>query len=250
MFRLLPLTRCLALGLLLLSIAGIAPLAGARAQGSATGPAAPDVDRTGPTAPPRPQEVGARWAGAGSLPAFGMVAVDYHAVSLAQAHQSGAQSVMVTVLWSDIEPVRTNPPTYHWATMDRKIALAVGNGLEPFVLITGNPDWAYSGPFKILTAAGREALAEMAAAAVRRYRGQVRLWSFYNEPDCNGPTGPAWGDPPSSCYGNYGAEYTAMLQAVYPAIKAADPNALVAMGVWPTTPGRPMVLRGRSSTTS
>ena len=70
----------------------------------------------------------------------------------------------------------------------------------------------------------------MAATAAGRYAGQARLWSFYNEPDCNGPTAPSWGDYPSSCYGNYGAEYTAMLQAVYPAVKAAAPDALVAVG--------------------
>lgn len=164
------------------------------------------------------------------LPAFGMSVIHYHEAPVAQARQAGASSVLVGLLWSDIEPVRTNPPTYHWGVADRNIDIAVRHGLEPFVLFTGAPDWAHTGDYKILTPEGRAALAEMVAAAAARYQGQARLYSLFNEPDCNGPTAPPWGSSPSSCYGNYGAQYTALLKEVYPALKAANPDALLAIG--------------------
>lgn len=159
-----------------------------------------------------------------------MTVIHYHEAPVARAREVGASSVLVGLLWSDIEPVRTNPPTYHWGIADRNIGIAVRNGLEPFILFTGAPDWARTGDYKILTPEGRAALAEMVAAAAARYRGQARLYSLFNEPDCNGPTAPPWGYSPSSCYGNYGAQYTALLKEVYPALKAANPDALLAIG--------------------
>ncbi|HEX2171515.1 MAG TPA: hypothetical protein VHL09_03605, partial [Dehalococcoidia bacterium] len=199
-----------------------------------TDPAAASDDLRGPEG--RPVQTGAALARRGDLPAFGMSVIHFENQDVAKARQVGAGSILVGLYWSDIEPVRTDPPTYNWATADRNIGIAVNNGLEPFILITGNPSWADFGPHRILTADGRNRLAQMAAAAAQRYQtiypGRVRMWSFYNEPDCNGPTNsPPLAVPvPSSCYGEFGGEYTKMLQAVYPALKAADPNALVAMG--------------------
>ena len=159
-----------------------------------------------------------------------MTVMGYHPGSVQRAKEIGTESVMVGLRWSEIEPIRTDPPTYNWSGADRNISLAVQNGFEPFLLFTGNPDWAQAGDCKILTEPGRAGLTQMVSAAAARYQGQVRLWSFYNEPDCNGPTAPPWGFSSSSCYGDFRAEYTAVLQAVHPMLKAADPDNLVAFG--------------------
>jgi hypothetical protein len=60
-------------------------------------------------------------------------------------------------------------------------------------------------------------LQEFVGAIVARYP-HVKYWEFYNEPD-----NVAW-------YGLKGAAYGAMLQAVYPVVKAANPSAQVVMG--------------------
>lgn len=171
-------------------------------------------------------------------PAVGITVINFNDSQVPAAAQAGAQSTLLGLFWSDIEPVRTNPPTYHWGLADERIQLAVNSGIEPFILVTGNPAWAFNGPYKVLNEEGRRGLAQMSAAAVARYKamypGKIRFWSFYNEPDCSGPTYLPERTPPldvpSSCYGNYGAEYTKMLQEVYPAVKGADPNALVTVG--------------------
>lgn len=171
-------------------------------------------------------------------PAVGMTVINFTGSQVPAAAQAGAQSVLLSLLWTNIEPVRTNPPTYHWGIADERIKLAVDSGVEPFMLFTGNPSWAFAGEHKLLNEEGRRGLAQMAAAAAARYKerypGKIRFWSFYNEPDCSGPTylpnAPKPIDVPSSCYGNYGGEYAKMLQEVYPAVKAADSNALVTVG--------------------
>ncbi len=168
------------------------------------------------------------------LPAIGMTIIPFDQTRLTQAKAAGAQSVLIAIHWNDVEPIRTNPPTYTWTVPDNYIGPAINSGLQPIILVDDNPTWAYSGSMKILTASGRTGLAEFVGQAVARYKslypGKIRIWSFYNEPDCNGPTVIPDTNIPSSCYGDFGTEYTAMLREVYPAVKAADSNALVAIG--------------------
>jgi hypothetical protein len=74
---------------------------------------------------------------------------------------------------------------------------------------------------------------EYIGALVERYDGDgiddapngaiVRYWEFYNEPDAvPAPSGNRWGD--------VGDKYAEMLKAVYPVVKAANPDAQVVFG--------------------
>ena len=55
----------------------------------------------------------------------------------------------------------------------------------------------------------------------------MNYWEFYNEPDGGDPLRARYG---SGYWGPYGADYAQMLCAVYPAARAASPNAKIVLG--------------------
>jgi hypothetical protein len=164
------------------------------------------------------------------------------AYGLPLAAEAGLYWVRFDVFrWDEIEPVRTNPPTYHWETVDETSLLnAVASGLEVIAVIQYTPDWAqkvsgsYCGPVK---QASLDEFAQFATELVKRYSAppyNVRYWELGNEPDID-PSLVAphsvfgcWGDATAAYYG--GSYYATMLKQVYPAIKAADPDAQVLIG--------------------
>jgi len=156
---------------------------------------------------------------------------------LADARAAGVAWWRTFMFWDEVEPVRTEPPTYDFSHYDALLGNARRLGIEIVAEIQGNPRWAApypGGPVDDL-----EALAEFMAAAVERYDGDgwrdapdrpvVRHWEMYNEPDNRSTAlaaqGRGWG-----FWGDRGAEYARMLQRVTPVIKLADPNAVVVFG--------------------
>lgn len=137
---------------------------------------------------------------------------------------AGTKWVRWPISWGGIEPSNTTPDNYNWSYTDASISNFYNAGINLVCTICCNPSWAaiYSeGPIT-----NTADLAEFAGALVERYDGDgyrdapgsptVRYWEFYNEPD-------------GGWRGN-GAGYAQMLKAVYLAVKAADPHALVVMG--------------------
>ncbi|MBK8047991.1 MAG: hypothetical protein IPK16_13160 [Anaerolineales bacterium] len=145
---------------------------------------------------------------------------------------SGASWVRVDLSWAETEPTNTTPKDYEWSHADKVVTLAVEQCI-PIVLTVGtNPSWAadqVAGPLKVSNAE----MAQFVGALVERYDGdgiddapgapRVFDFEFYNEPD-QGPVGTY------ERWGLYGAQYAAMLKAVYPAVKAANPKAQVIFG--------------------
>lgn len=142
------------------------------------------------------------------------------------------------ISWASLEPTDREPEDYNWANYDTWIRNAVQSDLQLIVTIVSNPSWAakYSnGPIDNEDIAE---FAEFTAALVERYDGDgyedapgqpvVRYWEFYNEPDAGDEYAAA--NYGASYWGDYGPEYAAMLCAVYPAMKAADPNAKIVLG--------------------
>ena len=88
-----------------------------------------------------------------------------------------------------------------------------------------------------LDRSGAEPFAEFMAAVVERYDGDgeddapgspvVNYWEIYNEPDGGDPIRARYG---VGYWGPYGADYAQMLCVVYPAVKAANPNARIVLG--------------------
>jgi hypothetical protein len=163
--------------------------------------------------------------------------LDTASAGLPQAQAAHAYWGRWPIVWSDIEQTQTTPPTYHWGPYDASIASALASGIHIVGTIEGNPTWAATYKGGPIDKVDISVFVNFVTALVERYDGDgvadapgspvVRYWEFYNEPD-NGSAANAeeW----AGMWGNNGAAYAQMLCAVYPAIKAASPDAKVVFG--------------------
>lgn len=146
--------------------------------------------------------------------------------------------------WNKIEP---NAPvsgvhTYDWSSVpESSLKNMAAHYIRPIATVKMTPAWAqlypgkYCGPMK---AGNFGDFAAFLSAAVQKYSQppyNVHYWELGNEPDVDPDllTNPlsgygCWGDQDDPYYG--GRYYADMLKAVYPAIKAADPQAQVLIG--------------------
>ncbi|PIE81486.1 MAG: hypothetical protein CSA11_03875 [Chloroflexi bacterium] len=146
--------------------------------------------------------------------------------------------IRVPITWESVEPTEANPPIYQWDSVNNKFA-ASRSDMGQFNLIGtfhGEfPNWAKeiytSPPGVVISPDKRDDFAEFVAAVVERYDGDgvadapgspvILHWEIFNEPD-EALVNPKWG--------NYGAEYAHLLSLVYPAVKAANPEAQILFG--------------------
>jgi len=159
-----------------------------------------------------------------------------------QIQDAGAYWTHFTVLeWDQIEPQKETPVNYNWAAAQESgMRLAKEAGLNLIAVVQFTPDWAQQIPGVACGPIAENALERFAFfmyEAVRRYSQppyEVKYWEIGNEMDVL----PSQVDKHSGfgCWGvqddpYYGGEYYAeMLKAVYPQIKAADPDAQVLVG--------------------
>jgi hypothetical protein len=182
---------------------------------------------------------------AAGLPFFGISlerATTQQALALAQ--EAGLGTLRLGALsWQEVEPIRTDPPTYQWAAMaelETQLVDATQAGLEVILVVMFTPDWAQAvagHSCGAIQADAHASFAQFLSAAVARYGAppyHVRFWELWNEPDVDPSLVPA--DSVFGCWGNHndetygGTEYGAMLAHAYPAIKQADPQAQVVLG--------------------
>ena len=143
--------------------------------------------------------------------------------------------------WNEIEPVRTDPPTYHWESVDENALLeASQRGLTVIAIIKYTPAWAQKIPGVACGPVAEDALdafAEFVQALVKRYGVapyDVEYWEIGNEPDVDPSLVPpdhpfgCWGDKNDEFYG--GGYYAQMLKHVYPAIITENPDAKLLNG--------------------
>ncbi|MGD8623569.1 MAG: cellulase family glycosylhydrolase [Anaerolineae bacterium] len=162
---------------------------------------------------------------------------------LQQAREAGVQLTRLSIWWPDVEPVRTEPPTYEWQALNKVeqcLANAAMAGIEVEVAVLFAPDWALAQPGHRCGPIAEDRLDEYAqflSALVARYSQapyNVKYWELGNEPDVDPVLVPptsgygCWGDETDAFYG--GRRYAQMLKHAYPAIKAADPRAQVILG--------------------
>ncbi|HNP70660.1 MAG TPA: hypothetical protein PLO33_06090 [Kouleothrix sp.] len=145
------------------------------------------------------------------------------------------------LLWRDVEPIEGGG--YNWNAPSVKLAeadmiAASQRGRALLLIVRSSPRWA-TAPYRAdcapINPAKYQRFAEFMAAAVARYSQppyNVRFWQIGNEPDAYIFTSDSgygcWGVKSDPYYG--GRAYGAMLKAVYPAIKSADPQAYVLHG--------------------
>ncbi len=175
-------------------------------------------------------------------PLFG-VGVD-HLTTAGGLDQVAAANISWTrlpgVQWSTVE---ASPGTYNWsvlADLETDLKNGSSDGFKVVLLVHSTPEWArkdggtgpWCGP---IAEAKLPDFAKFMKALVARYSVapyNVKYWEIWNEEDTPYGTGDAgfgcWGDSSDAYFG--GGYYAEMLKAVYPQIKAADPQAQVLMG--------------------
>lgn len=153
---------------------------------------------------------------------------DTSATGFQRLVDSGTIWVRKPIRWSIIEPNNTTPDNFNWTLYDSQYLNASAYQLKMIATIEGNPSWAASHPEGPLYSEAVNDFVEFITAAVERYDGDgyqdapgspvVNYWEFYNEPDHQ------------DRWGYQGAYYAYFLSNVYPAVKAANPHAMVLMG--------------------
>lgn len=144
------------------------------------------------------------------------------------------------VLWSEIEP---QPGERHWESMadiEEELLVAAQNGVQPILIVRNTPTWAQKVPGSFCGPISEEdlpAFAKFMYDLVQRYSQppySVKHWEIWNEPDVTDRAQTpdwqfgCWGDDEDPYFG--GGYYAEMLKAIYPQMKAADPEAQVLVG--------------------
>ena len=137
---------------------------------------------------------------------------------------SGSKYARFFVLWSDVEGTRGAFDNLLVSTYQTEFSRLNAAGVKPVVVIMGAPSWANGSGDRFVPPANPADFGAFTGAFAARLRGRVAAYEIWNEPD----EAAFWhGSAPSV------AKYAALLRASYPAIKAADPSAMVVTG--PTT---------------
>ena len=142
------------------------------------------------------------------------------------------------IRWYEVEE---NPGDRNWPeSLGDTIIAFNAQKLTPMIVVQGTPSWAQKVPGSFCGPVKEESLDEFAtfmSDLVTRYSAApyyVKHWELGNEIDVDASlVGPdsvfgCWGDQTDPYYG--GGYYAQMLKQVYPAMKAADPEAQLVFG--------------------
>jgi hypothetical protein len=139
--------------------------------------------------------------------------------TLDMMQSAGVNTVRVMIPWAGIEPTKG---TYNWTRVDTIVNAANARGMSVLGMVNSTPQWAAQAGQPALSGppASNAVFADFTKRVATRYTGKISAYEVWNEQNATvfWSTG---ADP---------AAYTAMLKAVYPAIKAADPNATILVG--------------------
>jgi polysaccharide biosynthesis protein PslG len=124
----------------------------------------------------------------------------------------------------DFEDRRHEPHRSAWAKYDHIVALAEQYGLDIIVRLSNPPAWSRAQGNQAGTLAPPDNLedyGDYVETVVRRYRGRIRYYQIWNEPNIY----PEWGEQPVSPEG-----YTELLAVGYRRVKEACPDCVVISG--------------------
>lgn len=161
------------------------------------------------------------------LPFLGInVALEQYATTerrdaLARLRQHGFGWVRQRLDWGLLEP---QPGRYNWQMSDALVAAVVAADLVPILVLDGSPAWARASkdtgaadnPFA--PPADPATFARFAATLAQRYQNRVRFYQLWDEPNI----APHWGNRLIDPVG-----YAQFLKITAPAIRAANPDAVI-----------------------
>lgn len=152
--------------------------------------------------------------------------------TLEMVREMGAPWIVEYFPWAYAEP---SSGRYDWSHHDLVIEHATRQGLTVIARLGYVPEWARPKESTPLYLAEEQfpAFAAFAAQFVQRYAGKIHYVIIWNEPNLS----LEWGYQPVSP-----EKYVAMLRAIYPAIKAVNPDVQVLAGALAPTlapPGSP-----------
>jgi len=122
------------------------------------------------------------------------------------AQRAGIKWTREEFQWHALEP---EPGKFDFAFYDRLVDVAQAHGISVYGLLAYWSKWA-----KANTPEGLEAYSRWARAVVHHFKGRIKYWEIWNEPNIFFWTGPR-------------EMYAALLEQAYTAIKAEDPQAVV-----------------------
>lgn len=131
----------------------------------------------------------------------------------------GVDTVRILIPWVAVQRGKEG---YDWSMVDRMVDAAVANRLSILATLNSPPAWAVAPGQQPV--AGRPAapatFGQFAGAVATHFRGKIAAYEIWNEPNAAAFFAPA-PDP---------AGFVDLLKAAYPAVKAADPAAIVVTG--------------------
>ncbi len=144
--------------------------------------------------------------------------------SLRLARETEFDTIVQVFPWREIEPTQDQ---FHWEITDRIVAGAEYYGLDLIVRLDQHPAWASPVDPSLNAPPDKpEDYEDYVRRVVERYRGRIKAYIIWNEPNLAIEWG---GRPPDP------TAFTELLRLGYETVKAADPQALVvAAGLAPT----------------
>jgi polysaccharide biosynthesis protein PslG len=149
--------------------------------------------------------------------------------SLDMIAEAGFGWIRQEFTWEDLEihgenwyvDLRNNEIRNAWAKYDLIVDLAAERDLEIIARLSNPPSWSRAAGDEMGTKAPPDSLetyGDFVEAVVSRYRGRVRYYQIWNEPNCC----EEWGRRPVNP-----EQYVEMLKVAYTRAKAADPDAVI-----------------------
>ncbi|MFB0537833.1 MAG: LysM peptidoglycan-binding domain-containing protein [Anaerolineae bacterium] len=148
---------------------------------------------------------------------------------LGLTRDAGFTWVKQSFAWREIEGAAKGH--FDWSRADRVVQQVNEFGLDLIARVDRQPQWAGGGYPQNGPPNNYQDYADFLYAMASRYKGRIRAYQVWNEPNLNVAGRSEWGGRPPNP-----AEYTALLKVAYQAIKQADPNAMViSAGLSPTS---------------
>jgi len=134
--------------------------------------------------------------------------------SVALIQQAGAGWVRIAFEWSDIEPEKGR---FAFQKYDHILDVLDKHGIKTLGILCYNPAWRKA---EWNAAPIPDDFIAYSTTTVAHFKGRVKYWEFWNEPDSK-----FYWDPQDDM-----TAYSALLKRLNSAVKAVDPSAQIVMG--------------------